>query len=124
MHNPESGFDLLRQLEPSEGAETAARAKPGGAAAATPPESFPRSAPWSASPTFRCRESLGMHEIDLEDGAVRRVSGVANPKSSSGRLDIFTRLITDGAREFTTRISPRAFSIDRSATGSSRILRG
>ena len=51
-----------------------------------------------------------------------RVSGMANPKSSSGRLDVFTRLIADGAIEFDrlrpaykgplyAEISPRAFSI-------------
>ncbi len=85
-------------------------------------------------------EVLGMHEIDLSPGAVlekgcvyivplmeslklgKRVSGKANPKSSAGRLDIFTRLITDGGREFDrvrsaykgplyAEISPRAFSI-------------
>ena len=83
---------------------------------------------------------LSMHEIDLRDGAVlekgcvyivpvleelalpARVSAVANPKSSTGRLDIFTRLITDCAVEFETvaagycgplytEISPRTFSI-------------
>ena len=85
-------------------------------------------------------EALAMHEIDLTDGAVlekgcvyiaplmeslalgKRVSGMANPKSSSGRLDVFTRLIADGAIEFDrlrpaykgplfAEISPRAFSI-------------
>ena len=84
--------------------------------------------------------ALGMHEIDLTGGAVlekgcvyiaplmesvalgHRVSGMANPKSSSGRLDVFTRLIADGAIEFDrvrpaykgplyAEISPRAFSI-------------
>jgi dCTP deaminase len=83
---------------------------------------------------------LSMHEIDLRDGAVlekgcvyivpvleelalpARVSAAANPKSSTGRLDIFTRLITDHAVEFETvaagyrgplytEISPRTFSI-------------
>ncbi len=83
---------------------------------------------------------LGMHEIDLSQGAVlekgcvyivplmeslklgKRVSGMANPKSSTGRLDIFTRLITDSTDEFDrvqdaykgplyAEISPRAFSI-------------
>ena len=83
---------------------------------------------------------LTMHEIDLVRGAVlekgcvyivpileslklgKRVSGMANPKSSSGRLDVFTRLITDEATEFErvraaykgplyVEISPRAFSI-------------
>lgn len=83
---------------------------------------------------------FGMHKIDLRDGAVlekgcvyivpllervaltSRISGLANPKSSIGRLDIFTRLITDGATEFDripagydgplyAEISPRTFSI-------------
>jgi dCTP deaminase len=81
-----------------------------------------------------------MHEFDLTHGAVlergcvyivplqevvklpSRISGVANPKSSTGRLDIFTRLICDRATEFErieagyegplyVEISPRAFSI-------------
>ncbi len=50
------------------------------------------------------------------------VSAAANPKSSTGRLDIFTRVITDYAREFDkvpeayagplyAEISPRTFSI-------------
>src|SRR5262245_18766609 len=56
-------------------------------------------------------EQLALHQIDLTKGAVfeagcvyivpllesvalpYRVSGVANPKSSTGRLDVFTRLI-------------------------------
>jgi dCTP deaminase len=83
---------------------------------------------------------LGMHEVDLTDGAVlergcvyivplmeslrlsKRDSGVANPKSSTGRLDVFTRLITDHGAEFDrvrpgyggplyAEISPRTFSI-------------
>lgn len=83
---------------------------------------------------------FGMHMIDLREGAVlekgcvyivplmeyvalsSRISGLANPKSSAGRLDIFTRLITDGATEFDripagyegplyAEISPRTFSI-------------
>jgi dCTP deaminase len=51
-----------------------------------------------------------------------RVSGVANPKSSTGRLDVFTRLITDRAQSFDrveegyqgplyAEISPRTFPI-------------
>ena len=81
-----------------------------------------------------------MHEIDLAGGAAlekgcvyivplmeslkldRGISGIANPKSSTGRLDIFTRLITDNATEFERvrdgyegplylEISPRSFSI-------------
>ena len=63
-------------------------------------------------------ERLGMHEIDLTAGAVLErgcvyivplmerlaldddIAAHANPKSSTGRLDIFTRLIADEAREF------------------------
>jgi dCTP deaminase len=81
-----------------------------------------------------------MHEFSLLDGAVlecgcvyivkllERVSltddlaGIANPKSSTGRLDVFTRLIVDGASEFEdvpagyegplyAEISPRTFSV-------------
>ena len=60
---------------------------------------------------------LAMHQIDLTGGAVlergcvyivelqeslrleKGLSAMANPKSSTGRLDIFTRLITDRAPE-------------------------
>ena len=85
-------------------------------------------------------EQLSLHQIDLTKGAVfeagcvyiapllesvalpYRVSGVANPKSSTGRLDVFTRLITDRAKEFDriepgyegplyAEVSPRSFSI-------------
>jgi dCTP deaminase len=59
-----------------------------------------------------------MHEVDLSEGAVleagcvyivplleraefsARISGTANPKSSTGRIDVFTRLITDHAMAF------------------------
>src|SRR6202789_1525687 len=59
-----------------------------------------------------------MHQIDLTGGAVLetgcvyivpllehggfscRISGIANPKSSTGRIDVFTRLITDRAQSF------------------------
>jgi len=94
--------------------------------------------------------ALGMHEIDLSEGAVLEkecvyivplcellalpdgLSGVANPKSSTGRLDIFTRLITDGAADMPSEfdrvrdgyhgslfaeICPRAFSV-KVASGS------
>lgn len=83
---------------------------------------------------------VALHELDLNAGAVfeagcvyivelmerlalpTNVSGVANPKSSTGRLDVFTRLITDQAREFDrvsagyagplyAEVSPRTFSI-------------
>ena len=64
-----------------------------------------------------------MHEVDLTNGAVleagsvyivplleraefsARISGGANPKSSTGRIDVFTRLITDYAPSF-DRIEP------------------
>jgi dCTP deaminase len=64
-----------------------------------------------------------MHEVDLRDGAVleagcvyivplleraefsARISGSTNPKSSTGRIDVFTRLITDHAPSF-DRIEP------------------
>jgi dCTP deaminase len=84
--------------------------------------------------------SLGMHRVPLSDGAVlekgcvyvvplreslalkNRTAGVANPKSSTGRLDVFTRLITDRAAVFDAvapgykgplyaEISPRTFSV-------------
>ena len=84
--------------------------------------------------------AYSMHQVDLQAGAVlekgcvyivplmesvslrSRVSGTANPKSSIGRLDIFTRLITDGATVFDqvapgykgplyAEISPRTFSV-------------
>jgi dCTP deaminase len=83
---------------------------------------------------------LALHEIDLSRGAVLEtgcvyivplieelaldedVAAAANPKSSTGRLDVFTRVIADGAREFDkiengyhgplfAEISPRTFSI-------------
>jgi dCTP deaminase len=83
---------------------------------------------------------IAIHEIDLRPGAVLetgcvylvpllerlelsfRVSGVANPKSSTGRLDVFTRLITDHAQAFDrvedgyhgplyAEISPRTFPL-------------
>ena len=68
-------------------------------------------------------QDLGMGEIDLRNGAVldKRcvyvvplmeewffpddVSGKANPKSTTGRLDLFTRLITDYGMEF-ERVPP------------------
>ena len=82
----------------------------------------------------------GQYQIDLTGGAVLErggvyivpllealdlpedLSAIANPKSSTGRLDIFTRLITDNSAEFDkvragyngqlyAEISPRTFSI-------------
>src|SRR5262245_32926873 len=63
-------------------------------------------------------EELKLHEIALADGAVLETNCVyivplleslalptgiaasANPKSSTGRLDVFTRVIADGTRGF------------------------
>ena len=63
-------------------------------------------------------ESILLHRIDLREGAVletgcvyivplleslklpKNLAAAANPKSSTGRLDIFTRVITDYAQEF------------------------
>ena len=85
-------------------------------------------------------ERFAMHRIELADGAVlerdgvyivplmeslrlkRRTSAIANPKSSTGRLDIFARVITDHGFEFDhireayrgplwCEISPRSFSV-------------
>ena len=68
-------------------------------------------------------QSVFMHEVDLTNGAVleagcvyivplleraefsARISGGANPKSSTGRIDVFTRLITDYAPSF-DRVEP------------------
>lgn len=65
-----------------------------------------------------CLQAMAMHEIDLQNGAVLEKSCVyivpllesldlpsglsagGNPKSSTGRLDVFTRLITDYGDEF------------------------
>ncbi len=83
---------------------------------------------------------FAMHRIDLTPGAVLEkgcvylvplmeslalpgdISAVANAKSSTGRLDLFTRLITDHGTEFDridpgytgplyAEISPRSFSV-------------
>ena len=85
-------------------------------------------------------DRLKLHEIDLADGAVLEtgcvyivplmeslalpdhVSASANPKSSTGRLDIFTRVMTDRGHEFDKiaagyhgplylEVSPRTFPI-------------
>src|SRR6202012_4201326 len=84
--------------------------------------------------------SVFMHQIDLTEGAVletncvyivpllehadfsARISGTANPKSSTGRIDVFVRLITDRAQAFDriepgyhgplyAEISPRTFPV-------------
>jgi dCTP deaminase len=85
-------------------------------------------------------ETLKLHRFPLGDGAVletgcvyivplleslklpKDIAAAANPKSSTGRLDIFTRVIADGAQEFDkvpasyqgplyAEISPRTFSV-------------
>lgn len=85
-------------------------------------------------------DRYAMHEIDLTRGAVlerqcfyvvplleslalpKAIGGTTNPKSSTGRLDVFTRVITDGATGFDivpagyagplyAEISPKTFSI-------------
>ncbi len=85
-------------------------------------------------------DELKLHEIDLTDGAVLETNCVyivplleslalppeivaaANPKSSTGRLDVFTRVIADGTRRFDmigagyhgplyAEISPKTFPV-------------
>src|SRR5690242_17253676 len=85
-------------------------------------------------------DELKLHEIDLTDGAVLetncvyivplleslalppQVAAAANPKSSTGRLDVFTRVIADGTRRFDmieagyhgplyAEISPKTFPV-------------
>ncbi|MHC5654443.1 2'-deoxycytidine 5'-triphosphate deaminase [Stappia sp.] len=85
-------------------------------------------------------DRLKLHAFDLSRGAVLEtgcvyivpllegldlpgdVSATTNPKSSTGRLDVFTRVITDGGRAFDTvpagyrgplyaEISPRTFPV-------------
>src|SRR5437763_9024325 len=85
-------------------------------------------------------EHLKLHEIALGDGAVletgavyivplleslalpKDIAAAANPKSSTGRLDVFTRVITDRARGFdrieaghhgpqAVEISPKTFPV-------------
>lgn len=85
-------------------------------------------------------DRLALHQIELAPGAVLEtgtvylaeiaerldlpgdIAGAANPKSSTGRIDVFTRVITDGARAFDAiepgyrgalyaEISPRTFPV-------------
>ena len=87
-----------------------------------------------------CLPDVHMHEVDLSGGAVLEtgcvylvplqeslalpndLSAAANPKSSTGRLDVFTRVICDGADSFDAiragykgplyaEIAPRTFSV-------------
>lgn len=97
--------------------------------------------PGQARTVAQCLDSdLVMHKIDLSDGAVLEtgcvylvplqehlhlpddISALANPKSSTGRLDVFTRVITDRGSAFDTvpagysgplyvEIAPRTFSV-------------
>ena len=91
-------------------------------------------------PVAACIEQLALHEIDLERGAVLEtdcvyvaelmeglalppdIAAAANPKSSTGRIDVFTRVIADHARAFDmipagyhgplyAEISPRTFPV-------------
>ncbi|MBI1359815.1 MAG: 2'-deoxycytidine 5'-triphosphate deaminase [Alphaproteobacteria bacterium] len=88
----------------------------------------------------RLDDSLVMHSLDLTRGAVletgcvylvplqeklrlpKDMSAAANPKSSTGRIDVFVRAVTDRARAFDgmaagyagdiyAEISPRTFSV-------------
>ncbi|MEZ5938148.1 MAG: 2'-deoxycytidine 5'-triphosphate deaminase [Hyphomonadaceae bacterium] len=88
----------------------------------------------------RLDDSLVMHSLDLTRGAVLETgcvylvpllesldlpadySAAANPKSSTGRIDVFVRAVADGARAFDAvpagysgplyaEISPRTFSV-------------
>lgn len=85
-------------------------------------------------------DELALHEIDLGNGAVletncvyivcleeslnlpKGLSASTNPKSSTGRIDVFTRIITDGTHVFDqipdgysgplyAEISPRTFPV-------------
>ena len=85
-------------------------------------------------------DAVVMHKVDLTGGAVLEtgcvylvplqealslpddLSAAANPKSSTGRLDVFTRVITDGGEAFDAvpagyhgplyvEIAPRTFSV-------------
>ena len=107
------------------------------------PVAFRVRASFLAGQTGTVRERLKefeMHRIDLSEGAVlekgcvyvvplmeslalpAHVSAVANAKSSTGRLDLLTRTITDGGEEFDrvkpgytgplfAEICPRSFSV-------------
>jgi len=101
-------------------------------------------------------EEFAMHKMDITSGAVlergcvyivplleslrlrHRMSAMGNPKSSTGRLDVFTRLITDNGTEFDrvrpqyngllyAEVSPRTFSVlvrKGSRLNQLRIIRG
>ncbi len=96
--------------------------------------------PGAGVPVQQRLEDLALHKLDLSNGAVLEtgcvylvelferlklpadLAAAANPKSSTGRLDVFVRVITDGARAFDTipagyrgplylEVSPRTFPI-------------
>src|SRR4029077_171359 len=101
-------------------------------------------------------EDLEMHKMDISGGGVlergcvyivplieglslrKRTSAMGNPKSSTGRLDVFVRLITDYGTEFDrvreqyngplyAEVSPRTFSVlvrRASRLSQTRIRRG
>ncbi len=108
-----------------------------GGAAYEVPASF---LPGQSSTVSERLEEFAIRTIDLEDGAVlevdkiyivplqehlrlkKRMSGTANPKSSTGRLDVFARVITDYGTEFDQipvryvgplwlEIAPRSFNV-------------
>ncbi len=74
--------------------------------------------PGKGCPVTKKLERFKLHEINLADGAVletgcvyivplleslklpANIEASANPKSSTGRLDIFTRVIVDGSQSF------------------------
>ena len=74
--------------------------------------------PGAGRTVSQCLDDMAMHRIDLQDGAVLEkscvyivplleslrlpssLSAAGNPKSSTGRIDVFTRLITDNGVEF------------------------
>lgn len=108
----------------------------------------------------RLNDGLMMHEIDLEKGAVLErgcvylvelaerlrlpsdIAGAANPKSSTGRIDVFVRLVANSAQgrralfdevpagyegPLYAEISPRTFSIlarEGSSLNQLRLKRG
>jgi dCTP deaminase len=96
--------------------------------------------PGRETPVRTKLDRLKLHEVDLSEGAVLEtgcvyivplmerlalpagLSASTNPKSSTGRLDIFTRVMVDGGQEFDKvpagyhgelyiEISPRTFPI-------------
>src|SRR6185312_13583155 len=100
---------------------TAAQIQPASIDLRLGPKAYRVRASFLPGPNATVEEELGsvfMHEVDLTEGAVletgcvyivplleraefsTRIAGIANPKSSTGRIDVFTRLITDRAQAF------------------------